>query len=140
MTHARPSALLALLLLGLPSCSSDGDGPRGHARLGAAAVDGTASACPSVTTFELLPSEVTLGSAMALRGAALDPGGGEVSYAWRASNPAGVVVDPTYPATSLRCDAPGTVVVTLTASNGKCADSMSGVVDCVAPASLFRAR
>ena len=137
---AGGEALLGLLLVTLASCSSDGAGPHCHARLGAAGVDGTASTCPRVTVFELLPSEVTVGSAVTLRGAAVDPGGGDVAYAWRAGSPAGVIEDPTVPTTALRCDAPGAVVVTLTASNGRCSDSASGVVDCVALPSPLPAR
>ena len=133
-------ALLALTLLTLPSCSSDDAGRHCRVRLGAAGVDGTASTCPVVTTFELLPSEVSVGHSVTLRGSAVDPGGGALSYTWRAGTDAAVVTDPAHAATTLRCDAAGPVVVTLTVSNGKCDDSASGVVDCVAPSSLAPSR
>ena len=129
----RVGALLALAFLALPSCSSEDAGRHCRARLGAAGVDGTASTCPVVTTFELLPSEVSVGSSVTLRGSAMDPGGGALSYTWRAGTAAAVVIDPASATTTLRCDAAGPVVVTLTVSNGKCDYSASGVVDCVAP-------
>lgn len=122
---ARTVLVIAVLA---PACSDDA--PPCHTKLGSAGIEATASVCPSVTSYDVEPSQVVVGGAVHLTAAAEDPNGAPLTFTWSAT--AGTIADAHAQATTFTCTAVGVPVVTIQVSNGTCDDTASAPVDCVA--------
>ena len=103
-------------------------------RTGSAAINERINLCPVVDQLTALPAEVRVGSSLALTAAAHDGDNQPVSYQWAAAS--GTFSNAAAAAPSFTCTAVGPVVVTVTASDGDCSDSLSATITC-SPADLF---
>ncbi len=101
---------------------------------GSVSVNGQVNVCPVIDALSANPSQVNVGSAIALSGAAHDADNGPspVSYKWTAT--AGTFDDPTSANPMFKCTEVGTSTITLVASDGdktaNCADSLTAQVTC----------
>ncbi|HTA21031.1 MAG TPA: PKD domain-containing protein, partial [Polyangia bacterium] len=104
------------------------------ATTGSAMVSGVINVCPVVDGLSATPSEVTVGSTIALAAAAHDADNGPspLTYAWTATG--GTLSSATAQNPTLTCTTPGPVTVSVTASDGDakpgCADTESATVTC----------
>jgi hypothetical protein len=97
--------------------------------------------CAAITSLVVAPTATTVGHAIGLQATGVDPQGqsSDVMLAWHAQGATGTFTTATGPSTSFTCDAPGAVMITVTASvadsGGPCGSSSSIVVDvtCRAP-------
>jgi hypothetical protein len=103
-------------------------------KTGGVGVTGVLNVCPQIDGVTASPTEVYVGSSLALVATAHDSDGGPspLSYAWSASS--GVLTDATTPATRFTCTAPGVVTINLSVSDGdaNCPDATSLTVTCTA--------
>jgi hypothetical protein len=100
--------------------------------------------CGRVTSLSDNIGETTVGGSITVQGTASGPDLGALAFVWSASPPSGGTFSPpsgtgTSPSASFTCEAPGTVTITLTVSDGaipdaapscKDVDTMSLVVVC----------
>jgi hypothetical protein len=128
----RRSWILAAIALTagrlVTACTND-DKPTCHSKVGSAGVNGSVTACPVITSYDVAPSQVVMGKSVQLTASATDPSGATLTYSWQSTS--GVVADTHTASTTYRCTAPGPATLTITASNGLCDDTASAVVDCV---------
>jgi len=85
--------------------------------------------CPSV---ELAPLEGPVAVGETVQLAATAPVGASPSYAWAASG--GTLTTSLSAAASFKCTEPGSVTLTLTATDEECSTTASAVIECSAPA------
>jgi hypothetical protein len=99
-----------------------------------ASVDVSTTACPDVTFDYVVatPSSAVVGQQMGLLSNAVSASGKLLSYQWSASSPGiGVIIPANAKDASLECaSAGGTLIATVTASNGECSKSLSTTVTC----------
>ncbi len=101
---------------------------------GSASISGVINVCPVVDGLSATPSEVTVGSSIALAVAAHDADNGPspLAYAWQVTG--GTLSSATAQSPTLTCTTPGPVTVSVTASDGDtkpgCADTESATVTC----------
>ena len=106
-------------------------------RTGSVLINGTLNVCPVVDGVSANPSEVLLGSSVALSVSAhdADSGPSALAYHWSASS--GTFSDASSATPSFKCVAPGSVTLTVTASDGdpapSCADSSAVQIKCSLP-------
>jgi hypothetical protein len=103
-------------------------------KTGSALVTGVLNVCPQVDGLTATPTEVYVGSSIALVAAAhdTDAAPSPLSYSWTASS--GVIAENGLPSTRFTCTAPGTATITLTLSDGDmlCNDTAQVTVTCTA--------
>jgi len=106
-------------------------------RTGSVALNGTLNVCPVLDAVSASPSEVMVGSSIALSasGHDSDSGPAALAYAWSASS--GTFSDAGSATPSFTCTSAGVVTVTVGASDGDpslaCADSSSVQITCSIP-------
>jgi hypothetical protein len=128
------SLAAGVTLLGLCACSGDDFAhPPCRTDQGSLVVLAAATGCPHLTSFDILPSDVYVGSSVALRATADGPSGATFAFAWKASN--GTIADPQAADTEFQCTAPGVADLTITVTNpantsGACEDVGHGSVTC----------
>jgi hypothetical protein len=85
---------------------------------GTVSVSGTTNVCPSIDSISAMPNQVTVGSSLALTGAAHDPDSGPspLSFQWTATS--GTFSDAGTASPLFTCTAVGTATLTLTVSDG----------------------
>jgi hypothetical protein len=121
----------------LAACSGDDYGrPPCRSDRGSLDLSVPISGCPQLSAFDILPTEVDVGSSVQLVGAAAAPLGDRVSFLWTATN--GVVADPSAPITTFKCTEAGVARLQLTASNALvpdngCSAFERGMVVCDVP-------
>lgn len=102
--------------------------------VGGVSVTGDSNICPQSDSISALPSEVVLGSNMALTGFAHDSDGApnELSHHWTILGPAdfGTFSDPTAADTTFTCNSAGEHLLALTVSDGDCEDTSAVSVTC----------
>ncbi|HVZ74965.1 MAG TPA: PKD domain-containing protein [Polyangia bacterium] len=104
------------------------------ARTGSASITGVLNTCPVVDGVSANPAEVTVGSSIALAGAAHDSDNGPspLTYAWTTTS--GTLSSASGASPTLTCTTPGAATVTLTVSDGDatsgCADTLTAQVTC----------
>ena len=95
-------------------------------------VSGTLNVCPLIDGVSATPANARIGASMALSAPAHDDDAspGPLTYSWSATG--GTLSSTSDPAPTLTCTTPGTVVVTVTVSDGDptCVDQMSFDVTC----------
>jgi hypothetical protein len=98
---------------------------------GSVVVGGTFNNCPALTSFSASPLAVAVGGIITVGSAAsdLDPGT-MLTFAWTAT--AGTFAAPTSASTTYTCAVGGSQTLTITVSDGKCTDSATVPVTCVA--------
>jgi hypothetical protein len=87
--------------------------------------------CPQISYLAAAPVTTSVGGEIDLAAEALEPDGSTPSFAWTAS--AGSFSASTSPTSSFTCAAAGAATITLTVSNGSCADQVTVSVTCVPP-------
>ncbi len=99
---------------------------------GSVLVNGQINVCPNADGITALPSEAFVGSSMALAAVAHDSDGGPsaLAFHWTASGGSLSATDVQSP--SLACTAAGAVTVTVTITDGDCADTASVTLHCTA--------
>jgi hypothetical protein len=121
-------------LLGLSACSGDDFAhPPCRTDQGSLVVSAPVTGCPRLTSFDILPSDVFVGSSVALRATADGPSGAIFAFAWTASN--GTIANPQAADTEFQCTAPGIALLTITVTNpantsSPCEDVGHGSVAC----------
>jgi hypothetical protein len=106
------------------------------ARSGSVLVNGTLNVCPVIDALSASTVEVLVGGSVGLTATAHDSDSGPspLSYHWTSTG--GVFTDAGAPTTRFSCTSPGSVTITLTASDGdpvaSCADTSSVTVTCTA--------
>jgi len=109
------------------------------AHTGSVTVNGTLNVCPVLDSVSANPSEVLVGSSLAVSAVAHDSDGAPaaLSYSWTANS--GTVGNGTSAMATFTCSTPGTATLTVTASDGdpaaSCADSQTVTVKCSLPGS-----
>jgi hypothetical protein len=109
------------------------------ARTGSIGLNGVVNVCPVIDALSANPSQVNVGSSIALAGSAHDSDSGPspVSYHWSATS--GTFNDPTLQNPIFTCTGAGPATITLVASDGDttpgCADTLTTVVTCSQSAS-----
>jgi uncharacterized protein YjiK len=100
---------------------------------GSAMVNGVLNVCPVVDGITASPAEVLVGSSLALAVQAHDSDGGPsaLSYHWTTSGGRLSATDVQNP--SLFCTSPGSVTVSVAATDGDCGDTFSATVTCTKP-------
>ena len=104
---------------------------------GSVMVNGNVNICPVLDSVSANPSEVIVGSSVALSAAAHDNDSGPsaLSYHWTASS--GTLSDATSATPTFACVAPGPVTLTVSASDGdpaaSCADTQTVQIACSMP-------
>jgi hypothetical protein len=105
-------------------------------RTGSVTVSGAINVCPTIDGINANPTEVAVGSSVALSALAHDSDAGPspLSYAWSA--PSGTFGSATAKDTSFTCASEGSVTVSLTVSDGDpattCADTRTASITCSA--------
>jgi hypothetical protein len=103
-------------------------------RTGTAQINGVLNVCPVVDGISANPSEVLVGSSIALTGSAhdSDAGPGPLAFQWQATG--GTLSSATAQNPTFTCATPGTSTVSLTVSDGDsqagCANTLSAQVTC----------
>jgi hypothetical protein len=82
-----------------------------------------------ITSYDVDPASIAVGGVVVLSGAASDPDTPNLSYSWTATS--GRIASPNAAETTFRCDAPGNVSLMFTASDGRCTDSVTTLVQCL---------
>jgi hypothetical protein len=97
---------------------------------GSVKVEGSANVCPRIDSLSIEPSEVFVGSSMALNATVtdVDKQPAAATYAWSANG--GTVTGGATASASFKCTAVGTFDVTLLVSDTECSDSLSATVTC----------
>jgi hypothetical protein len=107
---------------------------REGAKTGSTLVTGVINVCPQIDGVTATPTEVFVGSSVALVATAHDTDGAPspLTYAWTASS--GALADNASASTRFTCTAPGTATIGLVVSDGDapCADTASVTVTCTA--------
>ncbi|HWZ92938.1 MAG TPA: hypothetical protein VNW92_28930 [Polyangiaceae bacterium] len=104
------------------------------ARTGSVSVNGVLNICPVIDALSANPSEVNVGSSIALSGSAHDSDNGPspVTYKWSATS--GTFSDASAQNPTFTCTAVGVSTITLVASDGDtaagCADTLTATVTC----------
>ena len=103
---------------------------REQPRTGSVQINGTVNVCPVVDGISASPGEVMVGFSSGLSATAHDSDGrpAAITYSWVATS--GMLAGATTPAPMLLCTAAGTSTVTLTVSDGDCADTSSVTIVC----------
>lgn len=103
-------------------------------KTGSVMVSGTLNVCPVIDSVSVDPAETTVGNSITLSatGSDADKTPSSLGFSWTSS--AGILSSPSLANTSLKCTTAGAVTVTLTISDGDCADTLSQTVTC-SPAS-----
>ena len=107
-------------------------------KTGSVAINGTTNVCPVIDELSASPTQVNVGSSIALIGAAHDSDSAPsaLSYKWTATS--GTFDDATAKSPLFTCTAAGVSTLTLTASDGdtspNCADSLTTTVTCTVAA------
>ncbi len=131
-------ALFAVLAL-LPCACSSADYPHPPCRTvnGAITFSSGIGDCPALTSWDILPSSVYVGSAVDLKATATATFGSDVRFTWTASG--GTLADPHAARTTLTCTSVGRVNVSIAvwtpqAPPGSCGDVNigHGTVECEA--------
>jgi hypothetical protein len=103
---------------------------------GRATLSGSVSACPTVDSLEVVPSEVYVGASMQLTLAAHDPDSGPspLTAAWSAPAGSGTLTNTSTTGATFTCTTAGSFVVSVSVDDGtpgmQCADSASVNVVC----------
>ncbi len=104
------------------------------ATTGSVSINGKANVCPVIDALSSNPSQVNVGSTIALSGAAHDSDSGPspLSYKWTSTS--GTFDDSTLASPTFKCTAVGVSTITLVASDGdttaNCADALTTTVTC----------
>ena len=104
------------------------------ARTGSIGLNGVVNVCPVIDALSANPSQVNVGSSIALAGSAHDSDSGPspVSYHWSATS--GTFNDPTLQNPTFTCTGAGPATITLLASDGDTtpgrADTLTAIVTC----------
>jgi hypothetical protein len=102
--------------------------PPWHPDRGAADIDGTFEYCPTITSYSIVPPRMIVGGDILLSGVAKDVDTQHLSFAWTATS--GTLETPLAADTLYRCTVPGKPTITLSVSDGSCADTVSGQLEC----------
>ena len=108
-------------------------------KTGSVAINGAVNVCPVIDELSASPSQVNVGSSIALTGGAHDSDSGPsaLTYAWSATS--GTFSDATAKSPTFTCTAPGTSTITLSVSDGDtstgCGDTLTATVTCSLAAS-----
>lgn len=99
---------------------------------GSVKVEGSANVCPRIDALSIEPSEVFVGSSMALTATVSDADKQPVAatYAWSANG--GIITGGNAAAASFKCTTAGTFDITLLVSDTVCSDSATATVTCTA--------
>ena len=103
---------------------------------GSVYVNGTLNVCPTVDGITALPSEVFVGSSLALAAVAHDSDGGPAPIAYSWTTTSGLLSAANVPSPTLTCTAAGVVTVSVTASDGDCSGTYSTMVTCTKPSGV----
>ena len=124
----------------LGACSSESYGPPPcRSNKGALNLTAQVAGCPKLSSWEILPREVDVGSSVQLLAAAAAAVGENVAFTWSTGSvDAGVIADPHAASTTFECTDPGefTVevqVVNAQSPNDGCKDVGTGSVQCDLP-------
>lgn len=105
---------------------------------GSILLNGSVNACPRIDSVEANPAEIAVGSAIALRAAAVDVDAApsQLSYAWTASS--GTLANGSAPNAAFTCTRVGAATVTVAVSDGDaaCSAHQSLRIVCSEPAPL----
>ena len=105
-------------------------------KTGSVSINGALNTCPVIDAIGSNPGEALVGTTIALTSTAHDTDNGPapLSYQWLASS--GTLSSSTSPTPALTCTSPGTVLLTLTVSDGDpssgCADVLTEKIVCTA--------
>ena len=99
-------------------------------RAGSVMVNGTINVCPTVDDLTASPREALVGSSIALAPVAHDTDSGPAALAYHWTTTGGTLSAADVQSPSLTCTALGIVTVTVTATDGNCADTLSTAVTC----------
>ena len=91
-------------------------------------VESSVSQCPSINAGAG-PFELMVGESMLLDVSASDADTSSLVFSWYASS--GNVSTPDQPSTTYTCTAPGTALMTLTVSDGRCLDTEQFTMNCI---------
>lgn len=102
-------------------------------KTGTVVVNGQINVCPTIEEVTVLPAEVDVGGVIDLAALATDTDSAPaaISYAWSATG--GELATNSGASSSLLCTEPGTVELTLTASDSDCDDTITTQVTCAEP-------
>jgi hypothetical protein len=121
--------------VGASACSDANDyrPPGCRTNLGNAGFVVEIGGCPVLSSFAILPSDVSVGGSVMLLSTAAASLGETVAFEWTATS--GVIADPSAPATTFTCTEPGIAYVTVTVWNAadptrSCTRSNNGFVEC----------
>jgi hypothetical protein len=118
--------------LALSACSSNDEatGPLAHCptRGGMVGIEGGFDFCPVVRSAEADPISAPIGQDILLTVSAVDGDSNNLFFRWAASS--GTIADPNVANTTYQCVTPGQASLTITVSDGICADSQGLVVLC----------
>lgn len=93
-------------------------------------VGGGIDTCPVITSIVASPARVAVGGTIALSADAVDADGDAISFLWTASGQYGVIRQPRAASTRFACVLPGTVDLSIAASDGNCSDSQTFSITC----------
>lgn len=103
---------------------------KGPSKTGSVMVNGTINVCPVIDSLSVDPAETTVGNSVNLiaSGSDADALPSALRYSWTSSG--GTLSGANSPNALLRCTAVGPLIVTLTVTDGDCADTLNQTVTC----------
>jgi hypothetical protein len=128
---ALSATLLMIASMAMSSCSSESEyhtTPCPPTHIGRLSVKGQVLNCPTITVFQVSPTQLGPRDEAQLTATAVDVDSNNLSFAWTATS--GTIADPSVASTTFRCSGPGPVTVNLTVSDGQCDDASQAPINC----------
>ena len=122
---------MALGAVGTVTGCGDGEAATTMCELNLTMTNAGVIRCPDLTAVRVGPDAAPVGGTVAVIATAAGViDAGTTLFAWSA--PSGSFGSPSSPVTTFMCTAPGTVTITIAATQEGCSEAMSTTVDCVA--------
>jgi len=99
-------------------------------KTGSISVNGSLNVCPTLDSISASPAEVLVGSSLSLSAAAHDSDGGPAALSYHWTTTGGTLSSADAQAPALTCTKAGVVTVSVSATDGDCADTASATVTC----------
>src|SRR5262249_42712538 len=140
LSSSKRRAVLGLSLVAAAflsgGCSSEAEfhpTPCPTTHIGRLSVKANVVNCPTITSFEVAPTQLGPGQIAHVSATAIDVDTpvSDLTFSWTA--PVGSFADPSAPETTYTCEGPGAVTITLTVSDDGCSDTTAVPISCSGP-------
>jgi hypothetical protein len=130
------TAKIACTIGALAACSGDAYGPPPcRTNKGTLTITATATGCPRLSFWAILPAEVDVGSSVQLVATAAASIGENVAFTWSTADGGVIIANPHAASTTAECTAPGAFPVKISvasadSANVACSDVETGTIHC----------